>query len=131
MEFTAPIACRVRPGWPSLDGPRGFTFVPPLSPPPSRQRTGVDDGRIASGRGYRKRSELTSDSGRGAPVTQRGLAAEILDLGQTLFDTLIEEASVRGPAGNQPTVDAVEARAAADEFFAALRLLLGPEEGGV
>lgn len=63
-------------------------------------------------------------------MTEWALAAEILELGQTLFDTVIESASASGSVENEVTVDAVEARAAADEFFAALRLLLGLDEGG-
>ena len=53
-------------------------------------------------------------------------AAEVLELGEMLFDTAIDAAAQR-PEG-ESAGDAVfveEMRAAADEFFTALRLLLG------
>ena len=60
------------------------------------------------------------------------IAAEVLELGEMLFDTAIDAAAQR-PAGEE-TGDAAsieEMRAAADEFFKALRLLLetGQETG--
>jgi hypothetical protein len=57
-------------------------------------------------------------------MTERAPAAEVLELGQMLFDAVIEGAAC-GSVESEVAVDAVEARAAADEFFAALRLLLG------
>lgn len=57
-------------------------------------------------------------------------AAEVLELGQTLFDAVIEVASgstVEDALSEPfPTEDV---RAAADEFFRALRVLLGLEGG--
>ena len=53
------------------------------------------------------------------------MAAELLELGEMLFDTAIDMAAQR-PA-EEETGDATsieEMRAAADEFFTALRLLL-------
>lgn len=58
--------------------------------------------------------------------TSRGqLTAEVLELGEMLFDTAIDAAAQR-PAGEEAGDAAFveEMRAAADEFFAALRLLL-------
>lgn len=56
------------------------------------------------------------------------VAAEVLELGQTLFDTLVEvaeqhEGSAASRAGGAATVE--ELRAASETFFRALRLLLG------
>lgn len=53
------------------------------------------------------------------------LAAEVVELGQTLFDALLERAESLSLAENRLAMDSAEARSAADEFFAALRLLLG------
>ena len=63
---------------------------------------------------------------------RQDIAAEVLELGEMLFDTAIDVAAPR-PAGEE-TGDGVsieEMRAAADEFFMALRLLLetGQETG--
>ncbi len=56
--------------------------------------------------------------------------AEVLELGQTLFDAVIE-AAASPPAGDAAgeLFPAEEVRAAADEFFRALRLLLGMDDG--
>lgn len=61
--------------------------------------------------------------------TRRRVADEVLELGQTLFDTVIEVAATPPPPdGEEPAVfPADDVRAAADEFFAALRLLLGTQ----
>ena len=57
------------------------------------------------------------------------VAAEVLELGQALFDALIETAADRQPDNSEPTPFPVdEVRAAADEFFTALRLLLGMDQ---
>ncbi len=64
-------------------------------------------------------------------VRQR-TAAEVLELGEMLFDTAID-AAIRQPAQGEG-VDASlveEMRAAADEFFVALRLLLGVEKQSI
>ena len=59
------------------------------------------------------------------------VAAEVLELGQALFDALIETAAARQPDNSEPTPFPVdEVRAAADEFFTALRLLLGMNQEG-
>jgi hypothetical protein len=64
--------------------------------------------------------------------TRQRVAAEVLELGQTLFDAVIEAATVRQPEGNDSTSFPVdEVRGAADEFFAALRLLLGLEQENI
>ena len=56
------------------------------------------------------------------------MAAELLELGEMLFDTAIDAAAQR-PAGEETSdVKSIEEmRAAADEFFFALRLLLENE----
>ena len=59
-------------------------------------------------------------------ISRRQITAELLELGEMLFDTAID-AAAQQPAGAQ-TGDATfveEMRAAADEFFTALSLLLG------
>jgi len=55
-------------------------------------------------------------------------AAEVLELGEMLFDTAIE-AVTRQPTEGEEIEETLrdEMRAAADEFFMALRLLLGTE----
>ncbi len=57
------------------------------------------------------------------------IAAEVLELGAALFDTMIEDAAARQPAPGSANeaYPADEVRAAADDFFAALRVLLGLE----
>jgi len=59
-------------------------------------------------------------------------AAEVLELGEMLFDTAIDaviQRPVQDKGGDASFVE--EMRSAADEFFVALRLLLGVEEQGV
>ena len=52
-------------------------------------------------------------------------AAEILELGEMLFDTAIDAAAQRSAEGEEDDASLTEdMRAAADEFFTALRLLL-------
>ena len=71
-----------------------------------------------------KRSDLPHD----LPSEQR-LAREVLELGESLFETALEAGSQQ-PAkgegeGDKYPID--ELQAAAQEFFSALRLLLGIE----
>jgi len=56
------------------------------------------------------------------------LAAEVIDLGQTLFDSVLECVASAGDVEECLAMDSEEARSAAGEFFTALRLLLGLEE---
>ncbi len=57
------------------------------------------------------------------------VAAEVLELGEVLFDELITAIADRQPAaGAEEAYPVEEVRAAADEFFVALRLLLGMEQ---
>ena len=59
-------------------------------------------------------------------------AAEVLELGEMLFDTAIDtviQRTVQDNGGDASIVE--EMRSAADEFFVALRLLLGVEKQGV
>ncbi len=62
--------------------------------------------------------------------TRQRVAAEVLELGQSLFDTVIEAATAPSPPKGEETAafPADDARAAADDFFAALRVLLQMEE---
>jgi hypothetical protein len=60
-------------------------------------------------------------------IRQRA-SAEVLELGEMLFDTAIDTATRQSAIGEEPEALLVEEmRAAADEFFVALRLLLGAE----
>ena len=54
------------------------------------------------------------------------IAAEVLELGEMLFDTIIEVAARKSGKGNEMDADLIEEnRLATDEYFVALRLLLG------
>jgi hypothetical protein len=56
-------------------------------------------------------------------------AAEVLELGEMLFDTAIDAAAGQQAQGERADALLVEEiRSAADEFFVALRLLLGVEK---
>lgn len=70
--------------------------------------------------------------GNTSPAEQhpQQVKAEVLELGQTLFDAVIEAAAspAAGDAASEP-FPAEEVRAAAGEFFHALRVLLGLEDG--
>jgi len=56
-------------------------------------------------------------------------AAEVLELGEMLFDTAIEAATRSPVQGEEIDASLIEEmRVAADEFFMALRLLLGTEQ---
>lgn len=57
--------------------------------------------------------------------TKPHLAAELLELGEMLFDTMIEVAAQKSGDGNKMDASLIEEmRMAADEYFMALRLLL-------
>lgn len=73
-------------------------------------------------------SETTSEPA--AAAARQQAAAEVLELGQTLFDAVIEAAS-GSPSADAPDepFPAEDVRAAADEFFRALRVLLRLEDG--
>ena len=61
-------------------------------------------------------------------VTKR-LAGEVLELGESLFETALEAGSHQPPAGEEGEAYPVdELQVAVQEFFSALRLLLGIEE---
>jgi len=56
-------------------------------------------------------------------------AAEVLELGEMLFDTAIDAAVQRPAKGDEVDASLIEdMRAAAEEFFTALRLLLAAEQ---
>ncbi len=56
------------------------------------------------------------------------ISANVLELGEMLFDTAIGAATRQPAQGGESNASLVEEmRAAADEFFTALRLLLGVE----
>ena len=60
---------------------------------------------------------------------KQGLATEVLELGEMLFDTMIEAAAQRSPEGEAVDVSLIEEmQAAAEEYFTALRLLLKLEQ---
>jgi hypothetical protein len=63
---------------------------------------------------------------------KQNAATEVLELGEMLFDTAIDAVN-RGPVQDDGVEKGFveEMRAAADEFFVALRLLLGVEKQGV
>ena len=61
---------------------------------------------------------------------RHAVAAEVIELGQALFDVLVEAAADRPHSADSQTAPPVEdIQAAADEFFVALRLLFGLEDG--
>ncbi len=61
--------------------------------------------------------------------TEPHLAAELLELGEMLFDTMIEVAAQKSGDGNEMDASLIEEmRMAADEYFMALRLLLGNKQ---
>ena len=61
--------------------------------------------------------------------TKPHLAAELLELGEMLFDTMIEVAARKPGDGNEMDASLIEEmRMAADEYFMALRLLLGNKQ---
>ncbi len=57
---------------------------------------------------------------------RRGLAAEVLEMGETLFDAVLDVAAT----GKSESLPEVELRTAADEFFQALRALMRLPESG-
>ena len=60
---------------------------------------------------------------------KQGLATEVLELGEMLFDTMIEAAAQRSPEGEAVDISLIgEMQAAAEEYFTALRLLLKLEQ---
>ncbi len=61
-----------------------------------------------------------------AEQTRPQVAAEVLELGQMLFDVVIDAASQPAPAAGEP-FPTEEVRETAEEFFHALRILLGLE----
>ncbi len=64
------------------------------------------------------------------PDRRRQIAAEVLELGETLFDTLLDAAVARPPADEAEPFPEADLRTAADEFFRTVRALLGiPEDG--
>jgi hypothetical protein len=61
--------------------------------------------------------------------SRKRIAAEVIELGEALFETALEAGSYRSAEGQEGEAYPVEEiRAATDEFFTALRLLLGIEE---
>ena len=61
---------------------------------------------------------------------RRQIAAEVLELGETLFDAVLVAVVARSSANEAEPFPEVELRTAADEFFRAVRALLGlPEDG--
>ncbi len=60
---------------------------------------------------------------------QKQIAAEVIELGEMLFDTMLEAAQqpAQDKENDAPLIE--EMRATADEFFTALRLLLETGQG--
>jgi len=60
---------------------------------------------------------------------QKQIAAEVIELGEMLFDTMLEAAQqpAQHKENDAPLIE--EMRATADEFFTALRLLLETGQG--
>lgn len=59
----------------------------------------------------------------------QGLAAEVLELGESLFEIALEAGSHKPAEGEEgEAFPTEEFRAATQEFFSALRLLLGIED---
>jgi len=62
------------------------------------------------------------------PEIQQRLAAEVLELGESLFEMALEAGSHQSSTGEEGEAYPIdELRAATQEFFSALRLLLGIE----
>jgi hypothetical protein len=61
------------------------------------------------------------------PLERREIAAEVLELGEALFDVVLDVAAARQQTDQHTPADLDEVRAAANQFFTALRLLLGLE----
>lgn len=62
------------------------------------------------------------------PPDRRRLAAEVLELGETLFDAVLDAAAHPDPAAENDPFPEAELRTAADEFFRSLRTLLHLDE---
>ena len=61
--------------------------------------------------------------------SRQHLAAEVLELGESLFDAALEGGNQQAIVGDEgKTYPVAEIRAASAEFFTALRLLLGIDE---
>ncbi len=59
----------------------------------------------------------------------RRVAAEVLELGETLFDAVLDAAAARPLSEEGETLPEAQLRRAAEEFFQAVRALLGLECG--
>jgi hypothetical protein len=57
------------------------------------------------------------------------VAAEILELGETLFDAVLDAAAARSGAVEGEPLPEAELRTAAEEFFKTLRVMLGLPKG--
>ncbi len=65
-----------------------------------------------------------------ADTDRRRIAAEVLELGETLFDAALEAAAHPSSADGEGPFPEAEMRVAADEFFQAVRALLGVAGNG-
>lgn len=65
---------------------------------------------------------------RDANLPRGRLAAEVLELGEALFDSLIAAATAPPAVNTAEPFPEQAVRAAAEQFFTALRLLLGQDE---
>lgn len=64
------------------------------------------------------------------PSDRRRLAAEVLELGETLFDAVLDAAANPEAAAENDPFPEAELRTAADEFFRTVRALLRLGESG-
>jgi hypothetical protein len=69
---------------------------------------------------------MTPLTATGAP--RRRLAAEVLELGETLFDAVLDAALAHAGAEESEPLPEAELRTAAEEFFQTMRILLGVHE---
>jgi hypothetical protein len=60
-----------------------------------------------------------------ADVDRCRVASEVLELGEALFDTVLDAASIRCGAEPSEPLPEAELRTAAEEFFRTVRVLLG------
>jgi hypothetical protein len=59
-----------------------------------------------------------------AEIVRRHVAAEVLELGETLFDAVLDAAAARSGAEAGEPLPEAELRTAAEEFFQTLRVML-------
>src|SRR5437870_4541224 len=105
----------------------GFSGKETSSSP--REETGTNWGAALSGRTRRPAARHPRQSlprrtmtppARNTPTNRRRIAAEVVELGQALFDAALDAAAGRASAADEPFPED-DLRDAADEFFRAVR----------